>query len=180
MRCNGKLYCLLYACINCNKQAKYIFNVTLTPVSMFLNLCSSDIRVSAVRGTRSSTAASVLALLGSSIGIQACSLSRVSGSLVGLRSRRLSKKIFPTGQRSLECQGTWVLVPRVFRLLAKRDQYKANWPIKASYQSVCSAADCSAEGHIESAEQSRTAEQNKISKLTVKLQIISTKHDCRM
>jgi len=36
------------------------------------------------------------------------------------------------------------------------------------------------EGYIESAEQSRTAEQNKISKLTVKLQIISTKHDCRM
>ena len=29
-------------------------------------------------------------------------------------------------------------------------------------------------GYIESAEQSRTAEQNKISKLTVKLQIIST------
>ena len=28
--------------------------------------------------------------------------------------------------------------------------------------------------------QSRTAEQNKISKLTVKLQIISTEHDCRM
>ena len=35
-------------------------------------------------------------------------------------------------------------------------------------------------GYIESAEQSRTAEQNKISKLTVKLQIISTEHDCRM
>jgi len=38
----------------------------------------------------------------------------------------------------------------------------------------------SSRGYIESAEQSRTAEQNKISKLTVKLQIISTKHDCRM
>jgi len=59
--------------------------------------------------------------------------------------RRLSKKFFPTGQRSLECQGIWVLVPRVFRLLPKRDQYKANWTIKASYPSVCSAADCSAE-----------------------------------
>jgi len=35
-------------------------------------------------------------------------------------------------------------------------------------------------GYIESAEQSRMAEQNKISKLTVKLQIISTEHDCRM
>jgi len=35
-------------------------------------------------------------------------------------------------------------------------------------------------GYIESAEQSRTAEQNKISKLTVKLQIILTEHDCRM
>ena len=35
-------------------------------------------------------------------------------------------------------------------------------------------------GYIESAEQSRTAEQNKISKLTVKLQLISTEHDCRM
>jgi len=35
-------------------------------------------------------------------------------------------------------------------------------------------------GYIESAEQSRTAEQNEISKLTVKLQIISTEHDCRM
>jgi len=31
-------------------------------------------------------------------------------------------------------------------------------------------------GYIESAEQSRTAEQNKISKLTVKLQIILTEH----
>jgi len=35
-------------------------------------------------------------------------------------------------------------------------------------------------GYIESAEQSRMAEQNKISKLTVKLQIISTEHGCRM
>jgi len=35
-------------------------------------------------------------------------------------------------------------------------------------------------GYIESAEQSRTAERNKISKLTVKLQIILTEHDCRM
>ena len=34
--------------------------------------------------------------------------------------------------------------------------------------------------YIESAEQNRTAELNKISKLTVKLQIISTEHDCRM
>ena len=42
--------------------------------------------------------------------------------------RRLSKKFFPTGRRSLECQGIWVLVPRVFRLLPKCDQYKANWP----------------------------------------------------
>jgi len=36
------------------------------------------------------------------------------------------------------------------------------------------------QGYIESAEQSRMAEQNKISKLTVKLQIILTEHDCRM
>ena len=35
-------------------------------------------------------------------------------------------------------------------------------------------------GYVESAEQSRMAEQNKISKLTVKLQIISTEHGCRM
>jgi len=35
-------------------------------------------------------------------------------------------------------------------------------------------------GYIESAEQSRTAEQNKISKLTVKLQIILTEHYCSM
>ena len=82
-----------------------------------------------------------LALLGSSTEIQACPLSRVSGSfVVGLRSRRFSKKVLPTGQSSLECQGTRVQVPRVFCFLAKRDQYKANQLIKASYQSVCTLA----------------------------------------
>ena len=47
---------------------------------------------------------------------------------------------------------------------------------------VLTFGNCVLKGYIESAEQSRTAEQNKISKLTVKLQIglISTEHDCRM
>jgi len=42
-----------------------------------------------------------------------------------------------------------------------------------------SVAHC-LQGYIESAEHSRMAEQNKISKLTVKLQIISTEHGCGM
>jgi len=51
-------------------------------------------------------------------------------------------------------------------------------PVRRRVDSIYPNA--SALGYIESAEQSRTAEQNKISKLTVKLQIILTEHDCRM
>ena len=36
-----------------------------------------------------------------------------------------------------------MLVPRIFRLLAKRDQYKANWPIKAKHRiSLCCRLQC--------------------------------------
>ena len=76
---NYVVYCM-HALTVTSRPKLYIFNVISTPVSLFLNLCSSEFT-------------SRLALLGSSIGIQACPLSRVSGSLVdGLRSRRLSKK----------------------------------------------------------------------------------------
>ena len=129
----------------------YIFNVTLTPVSLFLNLCSSEIRVNAKWEAR--VVQQLLQFSSSTFRFfdrnTSMPLSRVSGSLaVGLRSRQLSKKFFPTGQRSLECQGTWVLVPRVFAFLlnatSTRQTDRLKHPI-ASYQSVRRLADCSAE-----------------------------------
>ena len=43
---NYIVYCM--HALNVTSRPKlYIFNVTLTPVSLFLNLCSSEIRVNA-------------------------------------------------------------------------------------------------------------------------------------
>jgi len=41
---NYIVYCM-HALIVTSRPKLYIFNVTLTPVSLFLNLCSSEIRV---------------------------------------------------------------------------------------------------------------------------------------
>jgi len=40
------VYCM-HALTVASRPKLYIFNVTLTPVSLFLNLCSSEIRVNA-------------------------------------------------------------------------------------------------------------------------------------
>jgi len=101
-----------------------------------------------------------------------------------LRSRAIKRKTdhdqqaysYTTWRAAGRCSEYQVSLP----LLGGRLQTQHGDSGKGGVSESVAAAAYAVLGYIESAEQSRTAEQNKISKLTVKLQIISTENDCRM